>query len=212
MTHHPNQDIVKQPVVRALALSALIFISQSSHAQQIYKWVDDNGKVHYGDKRDAPKQSQEVKIKPTVNTTSAPRKPSAADMTESADARAMSERMSRGMPNFSPKPPISIPDIRTMTKPEKWPTYKFLMPGKRGLNENVLALGEATLQSCVNLAVKMYDLGFSKEEEPIRKEYLRTCPGVRVECQSYRKSPEKNTCEPKAVGSENSITVFRTSP
>lgn len=215
MRHFFLLDFIERRIIRALAASFLIStssISQLSLAQQVYKWVDSNGKVHYGDKRDAPKVSQEVKIKSTINTTNAPRKPSAEDIAESAEARAMNERILRAMPNMPPKPQISVPDMPAMPKAEKWPAYKFVMPGKRGLNENVLALGEATLQNCVSLAVKMHDLGFSKEEEPVRKEYLRTCPGVRVECLSYRKSPEKNICEPKAVGSEKSITVFRTEP
>lgn len=49
---------------RAL-LACVVVWSGTGQAQQIYKWTDANGKVHYGDKKDAEgaKQQQELNIK-----------------------------------------------------------------------------------------------------------------------------------------------------
>lgn len=41
-------------------------------AGEIYKWTDENGKVHFGDKTNAPKQSQEVVVKPVSGTGTMP--------------------------------------------------------------------------------------------------------------------------------------------
>ena len=43
----------------------LAFVLQTSHAQ-IYKWKDDDGKVHFGDKKPANKKSENIQLK--INT------------------------------------------------------------------------------------------------------------------------------------------------
>jgi Domain of unknown function (DUF4124) len=45
------------------ALGALLLIAMPVHAQQLYKWVDSNGRVQYSDRKppDATKQVQEVR-------------------------------------------------------------------------------------------------------------------------------------------------------
>ena len=174
-------------------LSAVV--AQTAFAQQVYKWVDSNGKVQYGEKRNAPTASQAVNIKPIPSTGT----PSVTE--RKSEQEKFAQRIS--------PPPSAILDRIAMPKSEKWPEFKISMPAKSGQNENILALGEAVLQSCVSLAVKLNDLEFSPEKTAIHNQYLKTCPGVREECISYRKAPEQNICEPKSMGAEKSITVFR---
>lgn len=50
----------------------LIVFAQVVGAGEIYKWTDENGKVHFGDKTNAPKQSQEVIVKPVSGTGAMP--------------------------------------------------------------------------------------------------------------------------------------------
>lgn len=177
-------------------LSAVV--AQTAFAQQVYKWVDSNGKVQYGEKRNAPTASQAVNIKPIPSTGT----PSVTE--RKSEQEKFAQRIS--------PPPSAIPDRITMPKSEKWPEFKISMPAKNGQNENILALGEAVLQSCVSQAVKMHEADFTPEEPALRSRYLQTCPGVRVECISYQKAPEKNVCAPKPMGTKKSITIFETNP
>ena len=40
------------------------------HAQQIYKWIDDNGNVHYSDRPEPDAQAEHIFIKPHPNSRS----------------------------------------------------------------------------------------------------------------------------------------------
>jgi hypothetical protein len=46
-------------------LALLLLAAAAAHAQQLYRWVDKDGKVHYGDKPPAG-----VAAKPVANATS----------------------------------------------------------------------------------------------------------------------------------------------
>lgn len=201
-----NFDCNKRKRCLIAASTACLFLFntttvQTAFAQQVYKWVDSNGKVQYGEKRNAPKTSQEVNVKPLASTgTSA-----VSRRIDPIETQKEHERLMRKLTGTQG----DIPTFKTAPKSEKWPEFKISMPSQSGQNENILALGEAVLQNCVNLAVKLHNLDYSPEKTSTHDQYLRTCPGVRVECVAYRKSPEKNICEPKAMGTEKSITVFR---
>lgn len=41
---------------------AVIAVSPLTHAQQVKKWVDKDGKVHYGDAMNAPSKSESVQV------------------------------------------------------------------------------------------------------------------------------------------------------
>lgn len=60
-------------MLKILGCVALV-ISTHVFAGEIYKWTDENGKVHFGDKTNAPKQSQEVIVKPVSGTGAMPSK------------------------------------------------------------------------------------------------------------------------------------------
>jgi len=55
-------------------VSVILLLSANVFAGEIYKWTDENGKVHFGDKTNAPKQSQEVIVKPVSGTGAMPKK------------------------------------------------------------------------------------------------------------------------------------------
>ena len=68
--------------VLAIAISSLF--CSSARAQEIYKWTDANGKVHYGDRAAAPESSKKISVKaappappPAVPTPAAPSQPRA---------------------------------------------------------------------------------------------------------------------------------------
>lgn len=43
-------------------------VSCTANADTVYKWVDENGRVHYGEKSQAPKNSSKIAIKVPENT------------------------------------------------------------------------------------------------------------------------------------------------
>lgn len=59
------------PVARSLAVIVCL-ICMSAGAQEIHKWTDANGKVHYGDRAAAPDSSKKIKV-----SIAAPSQPSA---------------------------------------------------------------------------------------------------------------------------------------
>ena len=52
----------------------LLLLAQGVGASEIYKWTDENGKVHFGDQANAPKKSEEVIVKPVSGTGAMPSK------------------------------------------------------------------------------------------------------------------------------------------
>ena len=46
---------------------SLVLLSASSGHAKIYKWVDENGQVHFGDRRDHRVQQEEVSVKPAAS-------------------------------------------------------------------------------------------------------------------------------------------------
>ena len=47
----------------ALAIAAIALVPALAQAQQVYRWVDPNGKVHYGDQPPPPEESKNVQQK-----------------------------------------------------------------------------------------------------------------------------------------------------
>lgn len=60
-----------QNIVKILLSFILFFSFHSILAGQIYKWVDENGKVHFGDRPKVDRQQEEVRLKP-LNTVNQP--------------------------------------------------------------------------------------------------------------------------------------------
>jgi hypothetical protein len=104
------------------ALSLLL--STTAFADTVYKWVDEKGQVHFGDKSDAPKNSTKMAIKVPENTptpapdpaakaalaqASAPPAPGKIDDATMQKCLEMGGKMARN-PNLTP------PEIRAESK------------------------------------------------------------------------------------------------
>ena len=76
-------------------LSLILFFCFSSAANsgQIYKWVDENGKVHFGDRPNSNQSQQEVELKPlnTVGSGDSSRKTTQQKMLNSFQKRREEE-------------------------------------------------------------------------------------------------------------------------
>lgn len=211
----------KNHVLRFATLClTMFFVSGNLLAQGVYKWVDKDGKVHYGDKRNAPSTSKESDIKPVkMPGTSSAATPTLSDPFR--DIRATDSPRIMQTPNFDRAfgkpigPIVSIPpsvarESHRMAKPEKWPEYKVRMPDKSPENAHIAALGEATLQKCIALAVDLHSMDFGAERNAAHDQFLASCPKVKVECKAYRKRPAMNSCEVTPAEEKGAISIFRT--
>ena len=90
----------------------------SVHAQEIYKWTDANGKVHYGDRAAAPDSSKKIKVSITASSQP-PAVPASA--------------------TSAPRPSLSPPRLNAQKKP--LPVDPALVgPECRGLIEKIAAV------------------------------------------------------------------------
>lgn len=211
-----NNQTLRIVIVWLLVLCA----SENLYAQGVYKWLDKDGKVHYGDKRNAPSTSKESDIKPSkLPTTSS--NPPQIDLNPNRKLQVAEAPRIIQPPNFDHLPssppgritslaPPSTPDFSRMAKPEKWPEYKTRMPVKSSENAYVLAMGEAALQKCIALAVNLHSMDFGAERNAAHDHFMASCPKVKVECRAYRKKPEMNSCEANAAVDKGPISVFKT--
>jgi glutaredoxin len=64
--------MLKQRNLKALLISVIILSPAMLIADEIYKWVDKEGRVHYGDRKNKPKHVQAETIKVEINTYISP--------------------------------------------------------------------------------------------------------------------------------------------
>lgn len=195
----------------SIVIVCLIVVNMSgfASAQGVYKWVDKDGKVQYGDKRNAPDATKESDIK-------ASKMPGTVGVTQAMIERGTSrgqEHHNAGLPNTSigrgkSNLPSRVPDISHPLRTEKWPEYKTRMPTESAENKHLLELGEAALQKCISLAVNSHNLSFTPEGSAAHKVYMAHCPKVRIECNAFRREPEMNLCEPKPTDGKGPVSVF----
>lgn len=209
----------KKQFLYTAILWLMMSASDNLIAQGVYKWVDKDGKVHYGDKRNAPSTSKESDINPSKLPTTSSFVPQ-IDLNPNRKLQVVEPPRIIQPPNFdhlpisapsrntSPALP-SAPNFSRMTKPEKWPEYKIRMPVKNSENAHILSLGEPALQKCINLAVNLYSMDLGVERNAAHDNFLASCPKVKVECNAFRKKPEMNTCEAKVAENKGPISVFK---
>jgi hypothetical protein len=197
----------------------MIFTGESLVAQGVYKWVDKDGKVQYGDKRNAPSASKESDITPAKLPSTSAVAPQ-IDINPNRKLPVVERPRIIQPPNFDhlpistpgrnlPVAPTLVPDFPRMAKPEKWPEYRTRMPTKSPENAPILSLGEPALQKCIALAVNLHSMDFGPARNAAHDHFLASCPKVKIECNAFRKKPEMNTCEAKAAEDKGSISVFK---
>lgn len=79
-----------------LACSVLLALSTGATAGQIYKWVDDQGNVHFGSQ--PPEGQDSTRVNPNISnpkTPSAPAQPQAEAGAEDAEQKAIDEKVKK---------------------------------------------------------------------------------------------------------------------
>ena len=81
--------------MRALLFTITLSIITSTHAAEIYRWVDENGKVHFTDKKPG-QEKQAEEVKPNI---SRPQEPDEGEIRRrpSGKRRAGGKRQTAGL-------------------------------------------------------------------------------------------------------------------
>jgi hypothetical protein len=154
--------------VRASALMFIIFmfIVPMTNSGEVYKWIDESGKIHYGDKSAAPNGSEKLGIKES-DVDSAQSLRSTQDHLN--DSRFRSATRIPG-----PTPPASMPAFERVEI----------------INPNSVGTSCQTLIDKI-LAAQRKQVAW----EGFAEQFIRKCPGIAYSCREYPKHPQKNTCQ-----------------
>jgi hypothetical protein len=147
----------------AVALAALV--PGSVAAQDLYKWTDAGGKVHYGDRAAAPENSK------LLNVPSAPARAPAPAPTAPASLPPMSSLAAPGVPNRAP--PMARREAEAKSVP--------VAPSRVG-------------SACKGLADKIAAVPSGTNWKSLAQEFNEACPGIAYECVEYRANPQNNQC------------------
>ena len=151
--------------------AAFSLFCSSAPAQEVYKWTDANGKVHYGDRAAAPESSKQMHIdaepprpRPPVSTPAAISGRTAGPSFPTIPPIAATR--------YTP-PPLPERDVRKKSVPAN---PALVGPACQGFIDKVIAVPDGT---SFELQAKQFDIA---------------CPGIAYECTRYRSKPQNNQC------------------
>lgn len=154
-------------------------------AQQVYKWTDENGKVHYGDQNTAPSKSRQVEIKDN-GPKQQPR--AAVPAANGLPSRTADLSKPINVPAFPSPPPgmAARPDIPQEPIP---PIPKLIKPG---MSKDPQVEKEA---QCIALGLEIMTPGNKFPENKDRFDKIANlCPGKSVTCHFFKSDVNKNNC------------------
>lgn len=168
-----------------------IFCTSYGTAAQVYKWVDENGRVHYGDRTTTPNSGKKVEFK--VKTTE--------KSVEKIDEKNLSARTlpQQQLPSkldqldSAMRPPqlMSPPIPMSPTIPVGTPPMPAIPPKKTSKPVDPTKVPAA----CKGLVDQIAKVERGKSWEGLAKSYNAACPGITYECNNYRSNPEKSFCQ-----------------
>jgi hypothetical protein len=139
-----------------------------AHAGEIYKWTDENGKVHFGDRSAAPAEGKKIDVRV---------QPPSSSSSENG-SRPEPQRPDIPPALFSPAPPLPIP-----SRPS-------LDPAKKSVPVDPARVGP----KCQGLIDQIAKVPPGTPWQSLSKEFNASCPGIAYECINYRSHPENNKC------------------
>ncbi|MCP5162681.1 MAG: DUF4124 domain-containing protein [Hahellaceae bacterium] len=119
----------KHAFVTALAISASL-LSHSSHAERIYKWVDQDGSIHYGDKRPVDATSEEMTVRAQKGTPDVPKKTEDTQTKSASEKTALNPEAKAELQKYCDQAKANLQTLETRSRirvPEG-ETFRFLTP------------------------------------------------------------------------------------
>jgi hypothetical protein len=160
--------------MKNLTLLLALFCVHQVYAQEIYKWKDSNGKVHFGDRAKAPSESKKMDIQlrqaPVPPPISTPEKPTKRSGEE--HARPIAPHLVT--PKHSPTAPL-------FPSPEA--------------DKKSIPVDPATVPpKCKTIIDEIENVPRGTPWTGLSKEFDRMCSGIAYECTTYQRAPENNKC------------------
>jgi hypothetical protein len=207
-----NMKLKQQKKITTLFIGfyAIFLTGVNVFAQDVYKWKDQDGKTHYGDRLSSDKSFQKVEVKlPKKNTAfvSSTQLPS-SDFTSFPKPAKLPDHILNPPPELSIKPILDQRSrLSNMPARDEQPEIKMVLPPPTPENEKLLAMGEPALQKCVDLSRSMSNAE-GGQEKAFRLEFLDACRGIVIKCKAFKTKPEKNQCVPLPSPAKGPIRVY----
>jgi len=135
------------------------------HAQDVYKWTDKDGKVHFGDRKSAPSEGRKIDVKVAA--------PSASPSGQPLPIESFQAAPSSTLQRLPPSP--------------HWPTDEP--------NKGSVAVSSSRVNPrCLGLAEQIKQVRAGVPWQDLAKDFNATCPGVTYECVTHKRQPERNSC------------------
>ncbi|WMW80620.1 DUF4124 domain-containing protein [Undibacterium cyanobacteriorum] len=178
---------INRTFLNSLLTLSFVFCPLYGSAAQVYKWVDENGKVHYGDRTTAPNKGKKVEINVKVAE-----KPADKADSKNPDPRAVAaQHASSKLDNLDQTLRPLLPTIASAPSIPPAPPIPP-MPQKK----NSKPVDPSRVPSaCKGLVDQIAKVERGSNWEGLAKSYNAACPGISYECNNYRSNPEKSFCQ-----------------
>ncbi|HEX5360367.1 MAG TPA: DUF4124 domain-containing protein, partial [Fluviicoccus sp.] len=180
-------------------------------ASEVFKWTDEQGKVHYGDKLVAPETSNRMEVNgesPRELHIRQQRERQARWEEHMAQWGAKSEANSREQKKTDA---VTSPSERseassspaTRIKPPAFPGMPAFDPDQRSVPVNPKEVAAA----CKGLADRISKKKPGETWEELSREFNKTCPGIAYECFIYKRHQKPDKCQWVKRTRENNAMV-----
>lgn len=180
---------------------AALLVCASALASEVFKWTDEQGKVHYGDKWVAPDNSDRME----VNGES----PRERRFRRQQEMRARwEEDMKRRNEEFEARKreeerrQAEAPPAERAT-----PGSRFKPPAFDTAPKSVPVNPKEVAAACKGLADRISKVKPGEPWVELGREFDDACPGVAYECHVYKRQPKKDKCQWVKRTRENNAVV-----
>lgn len=187
--------------MKGLAVMALLVLCGAAGASEVYKWTDENGKVHYGDKLAAPEASDRMDVngesprerrqrrfQAWLAEQDEERKQHAEKMAAQQRERAAREQAEAARPERpAPAPRSSTPRY---SRPP-FPGLPDFDPNKKSVPVPASRVGP----TCKGLADRIGKVKQGEVWTDLARQFDRECPGIAYECSVYKRRQKPDKCQ-----------------
>lgn len=152
-------------------IAVLIVFLQNVSAGEVYKWTDEQGKVHFGDQKAKPRdiKAESVVIQP-----------------QETSATSHSEDMNEYIEKIRKKQGITLSDSSTIPPKEPLPTFDE--------SSSFIISAQRISVECREIAEQIAQTPRGTPFKRLADKFMSQCPRVTYECLQYKKQPEKSKC------------------
>lgn len=172
----------------------------SAGATEVFKWTDENGKVHYGDQKAAPETSDRMEVNGESPRERRLRHFHERQALEAAEREAENrERAARrqaedaGVEQREPPPPPRASGYAPPSRPTT-PSYPEFPP--LPANRKSVPVGpERVGPQCKGLVDQIARVKKGEPWPELARKFNEACPGIAYECSVYKRHQKPDKCQ-----------------